>query len=281
VRPVKHNSATRRVLTRAVNACLLDGLLARWSYYAGLQGIMQTTSFSLPISSDLLPRPLVLAFASDFHAGAATHPQIFQTLAGRLEEIRPDVLLLGGDYVCCKAAYIDILCASLSRCRPALGAYAVLGNHDLWSGERYIKERLTAAGVRVLMNENVSLQPPFDAISICGIDDPWTGEPDVRMAFAGAAPVRIFLTHSPDGLLFLDNHQFTVGFAGHTHGGQIALRDGTPIVTAGGPLSRKYGRGRFDLAGPGTLFVSRGVGCSTVPVRINSDPEIVVCTLQP
>ena len=52
-----------------------------------------------------------------------------------------------------------------------------------------------------------------------------------------------------------------------------------PIISAGGPLVRRYSRGRFEIPGNGTLFVSRGVGCSTLPIRINSDPELILCTV--
>jgi hypothetical protein len=136
-------------------------------------------------------------------------------------------------------------------------------------------------GVEVLVNRNCSLPAPFDCVSICGIDDPWTGSADAARAFNGAGPIRILLSHSPDGLLLLDNESFDLGFAGHTHGGQIALRNGTPILSAGGPLSRAYTRGRFEIAENGPFFVSRGIGCSNIPVRINSDPELVICTLRP
>jgi predicted MPP superfamily phosphohydrolase len=135
--------------------------------------------------------------------------------------------------------------------------------------------------VQVLVNRNCPLAAPFEAVSICGIDDPWTGEADVARAFAGSGPIRIFLSHSPDGLLLLYGETFDVAFAGHTHGGQVALPNGTPVLNAGGPLSRTYSRGRFEVAGTGPLIVSRGIGCSNLPVRINSDPELVICTLLP
>jgi len=193
---------------------------------------------------------------------------------------QPDVLLLGGDYVSSKAEHVDVLCENLSRCNPPLGKYAVLGNHDLWAEDRRIVEQLNSCGVEVLVNRNRTLPAPFDCISVCGIDDPWTGRADVAEAFRDAGPVRIFLSHSPDGLLLIGAERFDIGFAGHTHGGQIALRDGTAIVSAGGPLARTYGRGRFEIDGKGPLIVSRGVGCSNVPLRINSDPEVVICELR-
>lgn len=73
--------------------------------------------------------------------------------------------------------------------------------------------------------------------------------------------------------------RYTIGFAGHTHGGQICLPDGTPVLTAGGPLCRSHSRGLFDIPGNGPLIVSRGIGCSNLPVRINSDPELIICRL--
>jgi uncharacterized protein len=196
-----------------------------------------------------------------------------------LIERQPDVVLLGGDFVSLRAEYLAELVTSLSKYRPPFGSFAVLGNHDLWADDEEISRQLTACGVEVLVNRNVSLAPPFDRVSVCGIDDPWTGEADSAKAFDGAQAIRIWLTHSPDGLMLLGKQKFAVAFAGHTHGGQVCLRDGTPIVAGAGPLSRSHSRGRFDVPGNGPLFVSRGVGCSNLPVRINADPELIICEL--
>lgn len=266
----------------AFDASLLHGVVARWSYRLGLHGKFTVTTQEIRIAAaKRLPKPLVVAFASDFHAGPTTHPALFTTLIEELQARRPDVFLLGGDYVSCEARYVDALTDCLSKCAPPLGKFGVLGNHDLWTDDEYISRRLTAAGAAVLVNRSVSLPATFDGVSICGIDDPWTGSANVAKTFAGASPIRIFLTHSPDGLLLLNNEQFDLALAGHTHGGQIARRDGTSIISAGGPLSRVYGRGRFEIPGHGPLIVSLGVGCSSIPVRINADPELIICTLRP
>jgi uncharacterized protein len=278
----RHNPRMRRLTMAAVDASLLHGLFAKWSYHLGFHGKFGVTTHEIRVAAGgSLPKPLVLAFASDLHAGPATHPKAFTTLVNELAARRPDVVLLGGDYVSSNAAQIDVLCEALSRCKPPLGKYGVLGNHDLWTDDAWIVRQLAAAGVEMLVNRNRSLPPPFDSVSICGIDDPWTGSADMANTFEGAGPIRVFLTHSPDGLLLVKNERFDVGFAGHTHGGQIALRDGTPIMSASGPLSRHYGRGRFEIPGNGPLIVSRGFGNSTLPIRINSDPEVIICTLRP
>jgi predicted MPP superfamily phosphohydrolase len=278
----KHNSRTRQIAMATVEAALLHGFLARWSYRFGLHGNFAVTTHGIDVAKEkALPAPLTIAFASDFHAGPSTHPELFATVIDELIRRKPDVILLGGDFVSCKAPDVDVLIDGLSRCKPPLGKYAVFGNHDLWADHDYIERQLATAGVDVLVNRGVALPPPFDGVSICGIDDPWTGSADVAQAFEAAGAIRIFLTHSPDGLLLLDKQQFEVGFAGHTHGGQIARRDGSTIISAGGPLSRVYSRGRFDIPGHGPLIVSRGIGCSSIPVRINADPELVICTLRP
>jgi hypothetical protein len=265
-----------------LDAAGLRGFVAKWSYRSGLHGRLRVTHHEVRLGVETPPlhAPLVLAFASDFHAGPLTHPELFSSLTHELSNHRPDVLLLGGDFVSARAEHVTALTERLSQCTAPLGKYAVLGNHDLWTDDEHLIRQLATAGVQVLVNRNLCLPAPFDGVSICGIDDPWTGSADAAKAFEGAQPIRIFLTHSPDGLLLLDKERFAVGFAGHTHGGQIAFRDGTPIVDAGGPLSRTYSRGRFEIAGNGPMIVSRGIGCSHVPVRINSDPEIVICTLR-
>jgi uncharacterized protein len=278
----RHNPRSRKLFMAATDAALLQGLFAKWSFHLGLHGKFAVTTHEVQVAAgEQLTRPLVVAFVSDLHAGPATHPRVFATLVKELAARAPDVLLLGGDYVSSNATQIDVLCAMLAQYHPPLGKYGVLGNHDLWTDDAYVVRQLTAAGVTVLINRNHSLPAPFESVSICGIDDPWTGSADSTRTFQDAGPIRIFLTHSPDGLLLLKGQQFDVGFAGHTHGGQVAYRDGTPaILSAAGPLSRQYGRGRFEISGNGPLIVSRGFGNSTLPIRVNSDPELIICTLR-
>src|SRR5205823_2175812 len=143
------------------------------------------------------------------------------------------------------AANIDTLRDFLRETRAPLGTYAVMGNHDVWNGSGEVGAALEAAGIEVLVNRNVGLPAPFAQVSICGIDDPWTGAPSAEATFAGAGAVRIYLMHSPDGLWFLDSQRFHLGFAGHTHGGQIVRQNGAPLKRPSGPYSRQYSHGRY------------------------------------
>jgi predicted MPP superfamily phosphohydrolase len=276
----KHNWRSRRIGERVLDAILLGGLAAAISHALGLHGKLSVTRYECRLPPErCLPKPLRIAFASDFHAGPTTHPKIFHDLFRAIDKEQPDLLLLGGDFVSYKADYAKAFIGDLAACNPPMGKFAVFGNHDLWADDHKLGALFEQAGVALLINRNLSLPAPFDSISLCGIDDPWTGEPDAQAAFDGAQPTRIFLTHAPDGLLFTKDQRFDLAFAGHTHGGQIVPPSGKPIVLPQGPLSRSHPYGRFDLKDKSALIVSRGVGCSTLPVRINADPELVICTL--
>ena len=256
----------------------MGGWLAHISYRLGLQGSLGLTRHRVKIAK-ALPRPLVVAFASDLHVGPTTHPKILDALFAQLAALNPDLLLLGGDFVSGHARHVESLARRLENCHPPLGKFGVLGNHDLWADDAYIARALTDAGVTMLVNDNARLPAPFDAVSVCGIDDPWSGAPDGARAFSNSSDIRLFLTHSPDGLLAAGAEPFDVGFAGHTHAGQVARRDGSAIILPDGPLCKAYPYGRFLLENGASFIVSRGVGCSTLPFRINANPELIVCEL--
>lgn len=225
-------------------------------------------------------RNLRFAFASDFHAGAATDPQVLLDGADALRRTGADALLLGGDYISVHPGNVDWLAPILGDIPAPLGRYAVLGNHDYWLDSGYVVRRLEHAGVQVLVNRGVHLPAPYSEVWICGLDDDGMGRPDPAAALAGAGGARIILMHSPSGLLALERDQFAVALCGHTHGGQIALPGGIPVVVPDGTLSRRYARGRFDLGSGRTMIVSVGLGCSGFPLRTFANPEILVISFR-
>jgi predicted MPP superfamily phosphohydrolase len=176
---------------------LLRGWVAALSYRIGLHGKLGVTHHTLELPPERrLPKPLKIAFASDFHAGVTTDPAIFGDLFARLAIEQPDVLLLGGDYVTGPATHAEVLAKRLAQCQPPLGKFGVFGNHDLSTDDGLIAQLFEAVGVRMLVNRAQALPAPFENVSICGMDDPWAGEPDAAATFAGAGQVRILLMHA-------------------------------------------------------------------------------------
>ena len=88
--------------------------------------------------------------------------------------------------------------------------------------------------------------------------------------------MRIGLSHSPDGLGLLDGGKVDLLLCGHTHGGQIATPIGAPVVPS--RTGRRYPHGLHEL-GDLRLFVSRGIGGVSVPVRTWAPPDVVVFDL--
>jgi predicted MPP superfamily phosphohydrolase len=224
--------------------------------------------------------PLRVAFASDFHVGPTTPRPLLHRAIEALRALNADLLLLGGDFVSLRLSYFREIAGLLGRIRAPLGRYTVLGNHDHWAGAASVEAGLTEAGIEVLTNRHVTLPAPYGHVSVCGLDDHTSGYPDAVAALDGARPVRLLLMHAPSGLLDLAGRPFSVAMSGHTHGGQIALPGGRPVIVPHGALSRRHLAGRYDLDGGRTLLVSRGVGCSTLPIRWNSPSSILSVTLR-
>jgi hypothetical protein len=222
--------------------------------------------------------PLRIGFASDLHIGPLTPPRLLDAAFGALAAWRPDVLVLGGDYV-----FLDVTRAAAARLTalvasvPAKTKVAVLGNHDLWTDHGLIERALEDGGARVLVNRSLALPPPHDDVALVCLDDPWCGVPDAARAFADVtAPVRVAVAHAPEGLPFMARHDAALMLCGHTHGGQVALPSGPVVVH--GAYGRKYPAGLYDV-GRMKLYVGRGLGNVDLPVRWNAPPEVALFTI--
>ena len=269
-----------RLVRRIEIALHFGGWAVQLTRALGFRQTVKTTRFQVEgVSPQVGGASLLIGYASDFHAGPTTNPEILKSACAALRAIKPDVLLLGGDFVNFAPEDVNPLLPELASISAPLGRFAVLGNHDWLAGSSYIAEQLQHIGIQVLTNRNVRLAPPFEHVWICGLDDHWCGQPDASGAFEDADGFRIVLMHAPSGLLDIGDHQFELAFCGHTHGGQVALPGGRPLILPNGALSRRYARGRYQLASGGTLVVSVGVGCAVLPVRMNADPEIIACTV--
>lgn len=249
-----------------------------WAHVPGACDV-QTVEHVLPVLDEGVPS-LRLAFISDLHVGPTTPSEVLDRAFELVQRARPDVLLLGGDFVFLGATPDRV--SELERRVSEVVAptkLAVLGNHDLWTHHGLIEAALARAGVRVLINETKVLNAPHDHVAIVGIDEPWTGNPDVRRALAGAsrARVKIALAHAPEAAPMLQGMDVSLLVCGHTHGGQIAASGGRPFYVPG-VVGRSHPWGFGTVAGVPVL-VSRGIGGVEIPVRLNAQPDILLVTL--
>ncbi len=217
---------------------------------------------------------------SDFHLHPFTQIEFIERVVSTANELAPGVVCLLGDYVFESADSIYELAPVLAGLESTYGVFAVLGNHDLWTDAAVVRFGLEAVGIRVLVNESVPLRVGDDDLILAGLDDGWSGEPDLSLALEGSpqgSPV-ILMLHEPD---FADHYardgRIRLQLSGHTHGGQMR------IPGFGGPFRPEYGRkyddGLIEIEGM-WLYTTRGIGVIGPPARLNCRPEITEITLQ-
>lgn len=168
---------------------------------------------------------------------------------------------------------------ALARLRPHLGesVYAVLGNHDTIR----MVPGMEALGIAVLMNESVRIERQGEVLMLAGIDDAhYFQTHNFHKAAADLAPddCAILLSHTPEPYRQAAHADFSLMLSGHTHGGQICLPGGIPILTdSSAPRATARGSWRHHgMAG----YTSVGCGSSVVDVRFNCPPEITLHRLR-
>jgi len=221
-----------------------------------------------------------VAFLADLHHGPYVPLSYVRHAVDMANALKPDLIALGGDYPHRGIRYIAPCIRQLARLRAPLGVYAVLGNHDHYDyGQPYASAALRDAGIPELTNRGGWIEADGARLWLCGVDDYWRGTQDLPAALAGttAADAVILLSHNPDYVEEIRDPRVGLVLSGHTHGGQVNLPIiGPPVVPS--IYGQKYVHGLVQ--GPVTqVFVTRGIGTITPPVRIFCKPEIVLITL--
>lgn len=218
------------------------------------------------------------------HSPFLTEEEIVET-ARRANELKPDLIVLTGDYVSHSRDYIAGCARALGTLRARHGVFAVLGNHDHWTDSEMIVAAFNRQGIRVLCNENVRIALDTSYISLAGIDDLMAGRPDMSMALSGTHrnDIRILLAHNPAVIREAARAGVDLVLSGHTHGGQINWRlltgrqDRKTARWLRRP-SRRLMRG-YAQFGLTHLYVNRGLGTVIVPLRYGCPPEITIIEL--
>lgn len=236
-------------------------------------------------------KPLRMALVADIHACEPWMPvRRIGEIVAVTNSLGADIVLLLGDYVRSIRRFgtrdvpPEAWGAALAKLRAPLGVYAILGNHDYRrDGPEPVRRALAGAGIEVLENHAIRIARDGHAFWLSGTGSmvPFVNSEvrydDLPTALAQVTddlPV-IHMAHEPD--LFVDiPDRIALTLSGHTHGGQVVLPFVGPIETASDYGSRfAYGH---IVEGDRHLLVSGGLGCSHIPVRFGSPPEIVLAT---
>jgi len=220
-----------------------------------------------------------IAFLSDFHHGWFVSSDFLASVVAATNGLRPDIVLLGGDYVDSEPVCIQPVMDLLGRLRAPLGVYAVQGNRDIAANRVLTSRELVRQGIHELTNSGRWIERNGSRVWLCGLDDSTIGSPDIPAALDKLPrdAAAILVTHNPEVVESLDDPRLLLVCCGHTHGGQINIPLlGRPLLFSS--ACRKYAQGLVQSA-HSKIFTTTGVGSFFPPLRFRCPPEIALLTL--
>ncbi|GAB6085061.1 metallophosphoesterase [Alkaliphilus crotonatoxidans] len=259
-----------------------------WVYW-GNTSILTTqihiSSKSLPVSFN----GFRIVHVSDLHNTEFGVNQ--EKLLDAVKNASPDLIAITGDLI--DSRRTDLLKAMdfVNGAVKIAPVYYVTGNHEARIDE-YLKleEKMAEAGVVLLRDKGVTIERGEDFIRLLGLDDPSFMkkndkiENSITLTDAKLKDLMdenqytILLSHRPELFNVYAAHSIDLILSGHAHGGQVRLPFVGGLVAPNQGLFPKYDEGIYEI-GPSKMVVSRGLGNSIFPVRINNRPELVVITL--
>lgn len=287
---------TNPLLSRRRFLQLAGGLAISGAAGFGYARLLEPTRLLEPNWVEVVEQPLAIANLpdhlaglriaqiSDIHLGQYTGPEKLLDAVLRVNRLAPDLVFLTGDYVTRTAGQASGLVEPLRALTAP--AYAILGNHDLWTDRTSVTSYLAQTPVRLLVNQGVEALP---GLFVAGVDDLWSGGPDIRAALDGApaGAVSLLLAHEPDYFdrVVQADAPVAVQFSGHSHGGQVRIPSATPDgagLWTRAPILPRYGE-RYPIGlyrvGQRQVYTNRGLGVWPLPYRFNCRPEITVFRL--
>ncbi len=213
-----------------------------------------------------------IAQITDPHVGRWVKPRHMLQIMDYVNRQEPDVVALTGDYVGYSKLDLEPCIQTFEKLEAP--TFAVLGNHDHWTSTEMAHQAFESSGIPLLNNAHVDLAVRSNGhIVVVGVDDEVTDHADPERAFKGVDTDRFALTlnHVPSIAWECADQGAHLILSGHTHGFQFNI----PRLTHG--IAERFGTELF--AGPyrldnAMLYISRGLGSASWPVRIRARPEL-------
>jgi uncharacterized protein len=266
---------TRRGMLKGLLATGVGALTGMGAYGYGYERHhLELVEATLPVSG--LPTELAglrIGLITDLHHSRTVSREDIERAISRINAAKPDLMVLGGDYVTWgDRDYVGPVAEMVAGLAAPHGVFAVLGNHD---DDRDMPAALGFKHIAVLRDARTRIVVKGAPLEIAGIRF-WTRKvSDIVRVISGAEGTLILLAHDPRRLTEAAALNVPLVLSGHTHGGQVVL------PAAGALAARKFpvvsGMGTRDNT---TIFVSRGVGTVYVPYRWNCPPDVALLTLQ-
>ena len=208
-----------------------------------------------------------------------------------IRESEPDMIAITGDLIDSRNTNVDIALQFVQEAAKIAPCYYVTGNHEARIKEYdELKNAMAAAGVVILEDAQTEICILGESITVIGVDDPsfqtsyLFGDEEAVMSsklkelHMDGEEFTILLSHRPELFATYVEHDVDVVLSGHAHGGQFRLPFIGGIVAPNQGLFPKYDAGIYTKDST-NMLVSRGIGNSILPLRINNRPEVILIEL--
>jgi uncharacterized protein len=214
---------------------------------------------------------------SDIHHSPFTSLEHINRAVEIANKLKPDMCVLTGDYISHEAEYIEPMARAMGQLKSEFGTFACLGNHDHRTDPQTVADSLRAENISVLINEGFRFSARGASFWLCGVDDYMVGKTDLRAALRGSFPdeMKMLLAHNPKIIYRAARASVDLMFSGHTHGGQVRLRDEEKKILP----RRKFASGLYRRKDT-QVYITRGIGTVVLPVRYGCPPEISLIELK-
>lgn len=224
--------------------------------------------------------PLRVVQLTDIHAGIFMTRDMMRRYVDQVIALNPDVFVLTGDYISNSTVFFPGFVEEMARVSAPYGTFATMGNHEHWCGEiGYYRELFEQKGIHLLQNEHRVIGTRHGRFAVVGIDDLRWGNPDLEAALRGLTSnvPALLLSHRPEIFPEAAERHIPLTLSGHYHGGQVKVSlFGEDYSLA--HLRTPYPEGLYR-SGSSHLYVSRGIGTTFTPVRLNAPPEVTLFQL--
>jgi predicted MPP superfamily phosphohydrolase len=265
---------TRRAALKGVLAGTVGALGGTAAYGVAYERHhLGATEAMLPVAG--LPPPLNgvrIALLTDIHHSALVGADDVRAAVDLTLSLKPDLIVLGGDYVTFRdQKFVEPVAELLAPLHAPHGVFAILGNHD---DEKEMSTALARRKFSVLKDHRTRVMLRNEPLELAGIRF-WTRrQQDIERVVKGTRDTVLLLAHDPRRLTEAATLRVPAVLSGHTHGGQVVIPGIGALAKTRFPILQGLGR-RANTS----IFVSRGIGTVYVPVRINCPPEVALVTL--
>lgn len=222
---------------------------------------------------------VTIAFLSDIHYKSRLDSIGLRSIKNILIELKPDVVLLGGDYQeGCE--YVLPMVEACTAWKAPLGMAGVMGNNDYERCTEEIRSCFESHGVRILEGGNMAIRRGDSEIIVSGAKNTFKAresEISPTLSLSDSSYV-ILLTHTPDYAEDVDIKNTDIVLAGHTHGGQVTLFGAIAPINPS-HYGRRFLRGICKTSTGIPVLVSTGIGTSRKAIRMFAPAEIIIITL--